>query len=122
MKRTLLILLAMAFGMLSVPNMAVARQNDATKNVGLRVLKKGDPITVRGTVTTIYGEPLMGVNVVVKGTTTGTVTDKNGNFTIKECREGDILVFTYTGYEDLEITAKKGPMKGTMKELQSALE
>lgn len=120
MKRTLLILLAMAFGMFSVPNMAVARQNDATKNVGLRVLKKGDPITVNGTVTTIHGEPLIGVNVKVKGAAEGIVTDTNGNFSI-DCRVGDILVFIYTGYEPLEIEVKEGSMKGTMKECESVL-
>lgn len=47
---------------------------------------------------------LPGVNVVVKGTTNGTSTDFDGLFQINNVNIGDILVFTYIGYNDLEIT------------------
>ncbi len=59
--------------------------------------------TITGTVTdTGNGEPLIGVNVVVKGTSRGTVTDVDGKFSI-EANEGETLVFSYTGYKDLEV-------------------
>ncbi len=45
------------------------------------------------------GLPLIGVTVLVKGTTSGTVTDVDGKFSI-EVREGSTLVFSYTGYKD----------------------
>lgn len=48
-------------------------------------------------------EPLIGANVLVKGTTTGTITDFDGMYSI-EASEGDILVFSYTGYSQKEIT------------------
>lgn len=46
-------------------------------------------------------EPLIGANVLIKGTTRGTVTDFDGNYTI-ECDEGDILQYSYLGYHTIE--------------------
>lgn len=47
--------------------------------------------------------PLPGVNVVIKGTTTGTATDFDGHYQI-EVNEGDVIVFSYVGYQAQEIT------------------
>lgn len=58
-------------------------------------------IAIRGTVTGRAGETLPGVNVVVKGTTIGTVTDLNGNFSLNAAADAT-LVFTFVGYNDLE--------------------
>lgn len=59
---------------------------------------------ITGTVTDAEtGEPLPGANILVKGTSTGTVTDFDGKFTI-QANEGDVLVFSYTGYQAQEIT------------------
>jgi TonB-linked SusC/RagA family outer membrane protein len=49
------------------------------------------------------GEYLPGVSVVVKGTTKGSETDFNGNFTLEKVKTGDTLVFRYLGYTDKEI-------------------
>ncbi len=49
------------------------------------------------------GEPLPGVNVVVKGTTAGTATDFDGKYTIK-AKKGQVLVFSYVGYNTVEKT------------------
>jgi TonB-linked SusC/RagA family outer membrane protein len=48
------------------------------------------------------GEPLIGVNVIVRGTTRGVVTDANGEFTI-EANPGQTLVFSYVGYLSEEV-------------------
>ncbi len=48
-------------------------------------------------------ESLIGVTIVVKGTSIGTVTDFEGNYTIKIPNENSILVFSYLGYETKEI-------------------
>lgn len=62
------------------------------------------PVTpVKGKVTTADGAPLNGVSVIVKNTKKGTSTDAQGNFTIT-ISEGDVLVFSYVGYEAKEIT------------------
>ena len=60
--------------------------------------------TVKGVVKDATGEPLIGVSVVVKGTTNGAVTDVNGNFSIA-CSANDILVFSYIGYDKIEVKA-----------------
>ncbi len=57
---------------------------------------------VTGTVTDAQsGEPLPGVNVVIKGTQNGTVTDFDGKFSITASPD-DVLVFSYIGYQDKE--------------------
>jgi len=50
------------------------------------------------------GENLPGVNVVVKGTTNGTSTDFDGKFQLKNIKTGDVLVFSYLGYLNKEVT------------------
>ncbi len=59
---------------------------------------------ISGTVTSDEG-PLIGASVVVKGTTTGTSTDFDGNFTLENVEEGAILIFSYTGYAKQEVAA-----------------
>ena len=60
--------------------------------------------TVSGTVTSAEdGTPLPGVNVVVKGTTQGAVTDIDGNYRIS-ANSGDILVFSFIGMESKEVS------------------
>lgn len=60
-------------------------------------------ISVSGTVKDTKGEPLIGVSVLVKGTTNGTVTDLDGKFTLK-VSAGDILEFSYIGYASQSVT------------------
>jgi len=60
--------------------------------------------TVTGTVTNANdGLPLIGATVLVKGTSTGTVTDIDGNFSIEVTGNDATLVISYTGYKDLEV-------------------
>lgn len=59
--------------------------------------------TVSGTVSDASGFPVPGVNVLVKGTTTGTQTDFDGNYTLNTST-GSILVFSYLGLKTQEIT------------------
>ncbi len=60
---------------------------------------------VSGKVTDQSGEPLVGVNVLVKGTTNGTMTDYNGNYNLNNVRQGDVLVFSSIGFATQEIIA-----------------
>lgn len=59
-------------------------------------------ITVSGNVKDNSGEPIIGANVLVKGTTNGTITDFDGNFSIS-VPSNATLVFSYVGYKDQEI-------------------
>ena len=54
--------------------------------------------SIDGKVTDVdSSDPIAGVNVVVKGTSTGTASDFDGNFSIV-VNQGDVLVFSYVGY------------------------
>jgi len=60
--------------------------------------------TVKGTVTEqSSSQPLPGVNVLIKGTATGTATDFDGNYQIN-AKNGDVLIFSYVGYNNVEMT------------------
>ena len=68
------------------------------------------------------GSPLQGVSVTVKGTTTGTSTDAQGNFTIQVPSEESVLVFTYTGYDPVELSASSATIQNvTMAAAANAL-
>lgn len=58
--------------------------------------------TIKGTVVDAIGEPLIGVNVSVKGTTVGTITDVDGNYTLEVPNSGT-LVFSFIGYKTAEV-------------------
>lgn len=60
-------------------------------------------ITVTGKVTDENNEPLPGVNVLVKGSSTGTVTDVAGNYSLNVPNENDVLVFSSIGYITQEV-------------------
>jgi len=60
--------------------------------------------TVTGTVIDADAQPLIGASVLVKGTTTGTVTDIDGSYSITVPEGRNALVFSYTGYATQEIT------------------
>jgi TonB-dependent starch-binding outer membrane protein SusC len=49
------------------------------------------------------GSPIPGVNVVVKGTTTGTASDQNGNYSITVSGTNPVLVFSFIGYANMEV-------------------
>ena len=52
--------------------------------------------TVSGIVLDEFGDPMIGVSVLVKGTTTGIITDVEGNFTVP-AKTGDVLLVKYLG-------------------------
>ncbi len=59
--------------------------------------------TITGTLSDISGEPLIGANILVKGTTIGAVTDFDGTYTLDVPDGSNVLVFSYTGFETQEI-------------------
>lgn len=64
----------------------------------------GVAVMVQGTVTDQEtGEPLPGVNVLIKGTGTGTATDIDGKYTLNVPEESDVLIFSFIGYISQEI-------------------
>ena len=74
--------------------------------------KKVTGVVVDGT-----GEPVIGANVVVKGTTNGTITDFDGNYTIEGVPADGVLVISYIGYLSQEIpVGNQSAINVTLKE------
>ncbi|MFD0860585.1 SusC/RagA family TonB-linked outer membrane protein [Sungkyunkwania multivorans] len=62
---------------------------------------------ISGLVTSNEGTPIPGVNIVIKNTTRGTQTDFDGNYYL-EASAGDVLVFSYIGFQTQEVTIIEG--------------
>ncbi|MDF9796963.1 TonB-linked SusC/RagA family outer membrane protein [Catalinimonas alkaloidigena] len=60
-------------------------------------------ISISGKVTDENGHPLPGVSVLEKGTTKGTITDIEGDYTLSVTNENSILIFTFVGYSKKEV-------------------
>ena len=82
--------LALALGALIAPNTVYGQSS-------------GDVIKVSGTVTDSEKTPLIGVGVLVKGTTTGTSTDIDGHFYLDVPSKDSVLEFSCLGFKTLEV-------------------
>ena len=79
--------------------------------------------SVSGTVTESTGMPIPGVNVVVKNTSKGAVTDFDGNYTINNVQKNDTLVYSYIGFTTQEIVfANQSTINVTLEEDSSTLD
>lgn len=80
--------------------------------------------TVRGTVVDTENQPLIGATVLIKGTAQGTTTDIDGSFSIDVPGSEAVLLFTYTGFSETEVTVTPatGDLSVTMQESVSALQ
>ncbi|HZY81894.1 MAG TPA: SusC/RagA family TonB-linked outer membrane protein [Cyclobacteriaceae bacterium] len=71
--------------------------------VGMSVFAYAQTRTITGKVTADDGTSLPGVNVIVKGTTNGTVTDADGKYSLLSPAEGGTLVFSFIGFQTTEL-------------------
>ena len=62
-------------------------------------------LTVSGTVTDTYHDPVPGVSVVIKGSLTGTITDIDGNYSL-QAGSDDVLVFSFVGMTTQEVAVE----------------
>ncbi|MEF8846056.1 MAG: SusC/RagA family TonB-linked outer membrane protein [Bacteroidales bacterium] len=105
-------------GLMMFGNQALADNNNAPEMSEEAAGQQ--QVTVEGTVTDSEGNPLPGVNIVVEGTTTGTTTDMEGNYSI-EVPSDATLVFSFVGYqeqtiqvdgrEEINITMQQGAVR-----------
>lgn len=73
-----------------------------SRNLSVRAI---DPfaLNIQGIVKDTDGEPLIGVNILVKGTNKGTTTDLDGRFSLSDVDEQAVLIFSYIGYQSQEV-------------------
>lgn len=78
---------------------------------------------VQGVVKDATGEPIIGANVLVKGTTNGVITDFDGNYSLTNVNSQDVIVFSYIGYTSQEIkVGSQATINVTLKEDTETLE
>ncbi|WP_304316691.1 SusC/RagA family TonB-linked outer membrane protein [Phocaeicola plebeius] len=92
---------------------------NGSKGMDTNIAVEADGITVKGNISDVSG-PLIGVSVIVVGTTNGTITDMDGNFTL-ECNAGDELEISYIGYNTIRVKAQSN-MQITLEESSTELE
>ncbi|MBK5722507.1 TonB-dependent receptor [Dysgonomonas sp. Marseille-P4677] len=91
----------------------------ALLNVSLVLAQTGN--IVRGTVIDQDGEPLIGVAVSIKGTTSGTITDLDGKYSLA-AEKSKTIVFTYIGYETKEVIVASNTINVTMESSENILD
>ena len=98
----------------------VLSRKDLAQNTAIDGVQQSKVIT--GTVVDQNGMPIIGANIVVKGTTNGTITDMDGNFSL-EAEKGSVLQVSYIGFTDQEIkVGEKNSLSITLKEDSKALD
>lgn len=99
----------------------VVKKEDMPQEAEPRVIQEAF-VEIQGVVLDAAGEPLPGVTVIVEGTTTGTVTDIDGRFTV-EASQGDYLVFSFVGFESERVLVEnQSEINITLEEDAQALE
>ncbi len=66
-------------------------------------------VSISGKVTDSSGSPLPGVTIVVKGTTIGTISNPDGDYALANVPSDGVLVFSFVGMKEQEISASQGP-------------
>lgn len=80
-------------------------------------------LTIKGQVSdATQGDPLIGVTILEKGTTNGTVTDFDGHYTLKVSSQRSILVFSFVGYVSQEVKADHSLINIRLKEDSKTLQ
>lgn len=80
-------------------------------------------VKVTGVISDVSGEPIIGANIVVKGTTNGTVTDIDGYFNLADIPQGAVLQISYIGYIPQELTVRgQSDLRITLKEDAQSLD
>src|SRR5690606_21279702 len=82
---------------------SVSNSNIQLQNLESFIRQQNMAIDVTGTVADENGEPLIGVNIQVKGTNLGTATDLEGHFILEDVGENDVLIVSYIGYQTQEV-------------------
>src|SRR5690606_3022252 len=92
----------------------LSNQHDDPGISGQQIKREQQQFSVSGTVTDESGQPLPGVTVVLKGSTHGTVTNADGNYSISDISEGATLVFTFIGMKAVETEIYSSVINVTM--------
>ena len=88
--------------------------NAAPEVAGVQTAQQQETCT--GIVKGATGETVIGASVIVKGTTNGTITGIDGDFTLQNVKKGDIIQISFVGYQTMEVTFNGQPINVTLKD------
>ena len=83
------------------PTPIIAFANNAQSTLATQ---QSQSVTITGKVQDTHGEPLVGVRIQEKGSTTGTITDIDGNFKLRISKLGAVIEVSYIGFTPQSIT------------------
>ena len=86
----------------------------ASHATGIKVIQQND--VCKGAVVDQNGEPVIGASVVVKGTTNGTITGLDGDFSLNNVNKGDVILISFIGYTSEETIWNGAPITVILKE------
>ena len=78
--------------------------------------------TCTGVVKDATGETIIGASVLVKGTTVGTITGLDGDFSLSDVEKGSVIQISFVGYKTVEVVWNGQPINVTMQDDSQALE
>lgn len=76
---------------------------DTTESMGIEIVQQ-QAVTITGVVKDKEGEPIIGANILEKGTSNGVITNVDGQYSVKVKNASSVLVVSYIGYQPQEIT------------------
>jgi len=88
--------------------------NAAPEVAGIQTTQQQETCT--GIVKDATGETVIGASVIVKGTTNGTITGIDGDFTLQNVKKGDIIQISFVGYQTMEVPFNGQPINVTLKD------
>ena len=88
--------------------------NAAPEVAGIQTAQQQETCT--GIVKDATGETVIGASVIVKGTTNGTITGIDGDFTLQNVKKGDIIQISFVGYQTMEVPFNGQPINVTLKD------
>ena len=100
--RTNLVLLVGTMFHLAVPTLAYSANTQQSPDESVKSIAP-ENIQIKGSIKDSKGEALIGVNVKIKNSSNGTITDFNGEFSLKASM-GDVLEISYVGYKPITLT------------------
>lgn len=101
----------------------IVRKNEKQETKAITPAPQQEKKTIKGIVKDNLGEPLIGVNIMVKGSTKGTTTEVDGSYTLNDVTPNTTLSITYIGYKPQEIpVGNKSQLNITLQEDSEVLD
>ncbi len=102
------IIVGLSAAALCMPAMMYANGSATPHADNISAVQQQQKRTITGTIIDETGTPMIGVSVLIKGTTEGTITDIDGKYSVELPAGKDLIEISYIGYKTQDITVKRG--------------